>query len=118
MSFKTKFFAVLFLIGLSAPATMFAADYTIIDVRTEAEYLESHLIDALLIDIKKPNFIEEISKLDKNRAYKVYCRSGNRSRQAVIIMQEEGFTDLEDLGSMQEASQRLNQPCEGFAPSC
>lgn len=114
MSLKTYLLKALFLAVLSSP--VLAADFTIIDVRTPQEYEESHLKDAVLIDIKNPNFRERIATLDKNRAYKLYCRTGNRSGKAMEIMKSLGFTDLENLGGLQEASQKLNQPCEGKKP--
>ncbi len=36
----------------------------------------------------------EIATLDKNATYAVYCRSGNRSGQAVKVMQDAGFTNV------------------------
>ena len=38
------------------------------------------------------NFKEEVRKLSKDKNYYVYCRSGNRSGQAVRYMEGEGFT--------------------------
>ncbi|MBL7555236.1 MAG: rhodanese-like domain-containing protein [Bdellovibrionaceae bacterium] len=46
-------------------------------------------------------------------AYKVYCRSGNRSGQAMQLMKSLGFKDVENLGSLMQASQRLSRKCEG-----
>jgi NADH dehydrogenase len=39
----------------------------------------------------------EISTLDKNGTYAVYCRSGNRSGQAVAIMHDAGFHNVYNL---------------------
>jgi rhodanese-related sulfurtransferase len=65
-----------------------------IDVRTPGEYAEGHLQDAQLIDFQSGNFENEISSLDKNATYAVYCRSGNRSGQAVKVMLDAGFTNV------------------------
>jgi rhodanese-related sulfurtransferase len=68
-----------------------------IDVRTPAEYEVGHIDDAINIDIYSDDFMEEISKLDKNLPYCLYCHSGVRSSQALAIMRKEGFTDIADL---------------------
>ena len=65
-----------------------------LDVRTPGEYAEGHLEGAQLIDFQSGNFENEISSLDKNATYAVYCRSGNRSGQAIKVMQDAGFTNV------------------------
>ena len=64
-----------------------------LDVRTPAEFAEGYIEGARLIDFQSGNFEKEIATLDKNATYAVYCRSGNRSGQAVRIMQDAGFTN-------------------------
>lgn len=75
------------------------ADVTYVDVRTPEEYNQGHIEGALNIDFRQDNFAEEINKLDKGRKYLVYCRSGNRSGQAVEIMRGLGFTDVTNAGA-------------------
>ena len=65
-----------------------------LDVRTPDEFAEGHVEGARLIDFQSGNFENEIAALDKNATYAVYCRSGNRSGQAVKVMQDAGFTNL------------------------
>ena len=65
-----------------------------LDVRTPIEFAEGHIDGARLIDFQSGNFENEIAALDKNATYAVYCRSGNRSGQAVKVMQEAGFKNL------------------------
>ena len=69
----------------------------ILDVRTPGEFAEGYIVGARLIDFQNGNFETEIADLDKNATYAVYCRSGNRSGQAVKIMQDAGFLDLFNL---------------------
>jgi rhodanese-related sulfurtransferase len=38
-----------------------------------------------------------VAKLDKSATYAVYCRSGNRSGEAVKVMEDLGFTDMYDM---------------------
>ena len=73
------------------------ADVVVLDVRTPEEFAEGHLANAINIDFQSGNFANEISKLDKGTTYAVYCRSGNRSGQAVKVMADLGFTDLYDM---------------------
>ena len=65
-----------------------------LDVRTPDEFAEGHVEGARLIDFQSGNFENEIAALDKNATYAVYCRSGNRSGQAVKVMQDAGFTNV------------------------
>ena len=68
-----------------------------LDVRTPGEFNEGHIEGAKLIDFQSGNFESEIATLDKTKTYAVYCRSGNRSGQAVKIMSDAGFTNLYNL---------------------
>jgi rhodanese-related sulfurtransferase len=65
-----------------------------LDVRTPGEFAEGYIEGARLIDFQSGNFENEISTLDKSATYAVYCRSGNRSGQAVKVMQDAGFTNV------------------------
>jgi phage shock protein E len=65
-----------------------------LDVRTPGEFAEGFIEGARLIDFQSGNFENEIAALDKNATYAVYCRSGNRSGQAVKVMQDAGFTNV------------------------
>jgi phage shock protein E len=81
-----------------------AAGAVLVDVRTPAEFAEGHLDGAVNIDIQSPGFDAQITQLDPSATYLVYCRSGNRSGQALTRMQAAGFTDVANLGSVAEAS--------------
>jgi len=69
----------------------------ILDVRTPGEFAEGFIEGAQMIDFQNGNFEAEIGTLDKDATYAVYCRSGNRSGQAVKIMQDAGFLNLYNL---------------------
>jgi phage shock protein E len=71
----------------------------LIDFRTPGEYESGYIENALLVDFTSPGFEENISKLDKDKTYFVYCRSGNRSSKAVNIMLEKGFKNIYHLKS-------------------
>lgn len=68
------------------------ADAVILDVRTEEEVEEKSIPHTLHIDFYQgQGFLDELEKLDKNKSYYVYCKSGGRSGQACMIMQQLGF---------------------------
>lgn len=72
----------------------------ILDVRTEAEYNAGHIPNAICI----PNetIVEDnISELpDKEQCILVYCRSGNRSKQASDKLARFGYTNVYEFGGI------------------
>jgi rhodanese-related sulfurtransferase len=68
-----------------------------IDVRTDEEVANGMIPGSVHLDINSPNFETEISKLDKDKEYVVYCRSGGRSARACKKMQELGFKNLNNM---------------------
>jgi len=80
------------------------ADAVIIDVRTDDEVQEGIIPNALHLDFYQgQDFINNLESLDKNKKYYVYCRSGNRSNQACLIMKQLGFENAFNLiGGMNE----------------
>lgn len=75
-------------------------DYIILDVRTEEEFAEKHIPGAICI----PNETigsEEIEELpDKSQLILVYCRSGNRSKQASQKLADMGYTNIVEFGGI------------------
>lgn len=69
----------------------------LIDVRTPNEYLSGHIKGAKNIDFYSGKFNIEFSKLDKEKAVYVYCRSGSRSRQTANKLAAIGFKEIYDL---------------------
>lgn len=105
---------LLFFVGIGSHAQIAKVeDVIVIDVRTADEFSESHIQGAKSIDVLKSSFKSEIQKLDKNKSYKVYCRSGSRSGFAEHIMTSSGFKDVENLGSLRQAAKKLQKSCEG-----
>ncbi len=68
-----------------------------LDVRTPGEFSQGHIQGAMNIDVEASTFDSEIAKLDKTKAYAVYCHSGNRSGVATQTMAKAGFTHLFNL---------------------
>lgn len=69
----------------------------VIDVRTPQEYAEGHLANAINIDVSSDTFAQRIDELDRDVTYAIYCRSGNRSQDAVDRMKSAGFGSLAHL---------------------
>ena len=70
----------------------------ILDVRTEDEWNDGYIPNAINIDIYKgQGFIYEVDQLDKSKNYYVYCKAGARSDQACQIMNQLGFENTFNL---------------------
>ncbi len=72
-------------------------DAVVLDVRTPAEFSEGTLPGAINLDIFNASFRDELEKLDRDKTYFVFCRSGSRSAQACQIMNKMGFRKLNNL---------------------
>lgn len=82
----------------------------LLDVRTPEEYATGHLQGARLLDFTGGELAAAIPDLDREAEYLVYCRSGNRSGQAVALMAEAGFRTLINLGSLRQAAAATGAP--------
>lgn len=87
------------------------ANAVILDVRTQEEVEESSIPNSLHIDIYLgQGFLDQIQELDKNKNYYVYCKSGGRSNQACLLMNQLGFeTTYNLLGGISEWTGPVNQ---------
>ena len=76
------------------------SDYIILDVRTPEEFAAGHIPDAINIPNESIG-TEEIADLpDKNQLIFVYCRSGNRSKQASRKLAALGYTNILEFGGI------------------
>lgn len=75
-------------------------DYVILDVRTQAEYDESHIPGAILIPHDTVATAAEDALPDKGQLILVYCRSGNRSKQASQALVDLGYTNVVEFGGI------------------
>ena len=71
--------------------------YIVLDVRTPAEHAEGHIPGTHFnIDVLDDNYTETALKsLPKDKKVALYCRSGNRSKNAARILAEKGYHVLE-----------------------
>ena len=77
-------------------------NYIILDVRTKEEYQEKHIPGA----VNLPNETigtEDIPELPaKEQLILVYCRSGNRSKQAAKKLAALGYTNIIEIGGIND----------------
>jgi phage shock protein E len=75
----------------------------IIDVRTKIEYDDGHLKKTdLLYDYRADDFEDKINRLEKDKTYYLYCRSGNRSGKAARMMRKKGFENVYNIGGFED----------------
>ena len=74
--------------------------YIILDVRTAAEFDEKHIPGAINIpnETIATDGIPELP--DKDQLIMVYCRSGNRSKQASEKLVKLGYTNVVEFGGI------------------
>ncbi|TSA28749.1 MAG: rhodanese-like domain-containing protein [Ignavibacteriales bacterium] len=69
----------------------------LLDVRTLEENKTLRIPNSKIIDIHKPNFLDQIDKLDRSKPYFVYCHAGRRSNSACKQMKSMGFEKVFNL---------------------
>ena len=74
--------------------------YVILDVRTESEFNEAHIPNAMLLpDYEIIERAEEVLP-DKDKMILVYCRSGRRSKNASAELAAMGYTNVWEFGGI------------------
>jgi len=63
----------------------------LLDVRSPKETSKGIIEGATIINYMDNSFGSKIKELDKSKSYYIYCRSGRRSMNACIAMQEIGI---------------------------
>jgi phage shock protein E len=79
----------------------------VLDVRTPAEYASGHIDGALNLPIDE--LATRIGSVvpDKDTSIKVHCQSGGRSARAKKLLDQWGYANVEDLGSLAHAREVL-----------
>lgn len=80
------------------------ADVPVIDVRTPEEFAAGHIPGA--VNIPLDDIETDIASVigDKNAPFALYCRSGNRSGQALMLLENAGYTTMVNLGGIMNYS--------------
>ena len=88
---------------------VFSDEPLVIDVRSLEEVKTGIIQDA--IHIEWTQIDKEITKIDltKNQPIYLYCRSGNRSGKATVILEKIGFTNVINAGGIKEAAKKLDK---------
>ena len=103
LNFKSLIIALVFSISLINEA------YSImIDVRTKQEWDSGYIESAIHIPLK--NLSNNIGKYTENNNEEIllYCRSGNRSGKAKLILEELGYTNIKNIGGIEDVSKNLD----------
>ena len=74
-----------------------ADDLILLDIRTPEEFANGRIRGAKLIDYYSSEFVERLKKLDRNKTYLIYCRSGNRTGRSLAIFKRLGFGKVYQL---------------------
>ena len=88
---------------------VFSDEPLIVDVRSLEEVKTGIIQDA--IHIEWTQIDEEINNIDiaKDKPIYLYCRSGNRSGKAAVMLEKIGFTNVINAGGIDEAAKKLEK---------
>ena len=88
---------------------VFSDEPLIVDVRSLEEVKTGIIQDA--IHLEWTQIDEEINNIDitKDQPIYLYCRSGNRSGKAAVILEKIGFTNVINAGGIDEAAKKLEK---------
>ena len=76
-------------------------DYIILDVRRPDEFAEKHLPGALNVPNETISDTMPPELPDSGQLIFVYCRSGNRSKQAAEKLADMGYTNIVEIGGIE-----------------
>lgn len=75
-------------------------DLVILDVRTQEEYDEGHIENAVLIPDTEISAKAPTVLADQNQTILVYCRTGRRSAEAAKKLVDLGYSNIYDFGGI------------------
>ena len=78
------------------------SDVIILDVRTQAEYSEGHIPNAICVPNEEIVDAQPAEIPDLDQVILVYCRSGNRSKQASQKLADMGYTNIYEFGGIKD----------------
>lgn len=81
-------------------------DSLLIDVRSPEEYYMGHISGSINIPVDRIDTIETMAR-DFDQTIYLYCQSGYRSRKAYNYLQQAGYLNAVDLGSVALYSGKL-----------
>ena len=76
--------------------------HVIVDVRSKDEYAAGHIPGAICIPNESITNTQPAELPDLDQVILVYCRSGNRSRQASQKLYDMGYTNVYEFGGIKD----------------
>lgn len=80
----------------------------VVDVRTPQEFAQGHVPGAVNLPLQE--IAAWADRLPKDKPVYLYCRSGNRSRQAAEFLKKKGYTNLYNVVGGVLAIERAGYP--------
>lgn len=74
----------------------------ILDVRTQQEYDQAHIPGAILLPLDQVEERAQTVLPHKDQLILVYCRSGNRSKQASELLAAQGYVNVKEFGGIND----------------
>ncbi|MDT0552951.1 rhodanese-like domain-containing protein [Urechidicola vernalis] len=69
-------------------------DIQLVDVRTPEEFEQGYIKNAINLNVKSDEFLEQTILIDKSKPVYVYCMAGVRSTKAAEKLKDAGFTKV------------------------
>jgi phage shock protein E len=82
------------------------SDAFLVDVRTPAEFAEGHVKQS--VNIPLDTIMSRIDEFKNKSQIIVFCRSGNRSGQAKLILEQLGISNVTNGGTWEDVRQLVN----------
>jgi len=82
-------------------------DAFLVDVRTEAEFAEGHVNESTNIPLDQ--VASQLEKFKGKEQIIVFYRSGNRSGQAKMILEQNGFKNVINGGTWQDVKEAISK---------
>ena len=79
----------------------------LVDVRTEAEFAEGQVDRSTNIPLDQVS--SQLNQFKGKEQIVVFCRSGNRSGQAKMILEQNGFKNVINGGTWQEVKEAISK---------
>lgn len=78
----------------------------LVDVRSPREFSQNHVKGS--VNIPLDHLPSSLGKLKNKKHIIVFCRSGNRSSQAKLYLEQNGFTNVVNGGTVETVNQYLS----------
>ncbi|MGY8772567.1 MAG: rhodanese-like domain-containing protein [Gammaproteobacteria bacterium] len=100
---------ILLLLPLLLIGLIQANDYLLVDVRTDGEWDAGHLQSATHIPMQ--NLLDGIASTATNKEQEIYlyCGTGKRAGKAKSMLENLGYTNVQNIGGLNDASAQLKR---------